>query len=76
MPGISWAKRKRGKALTTSPHTAKNRGARLVAINPETTDLTRRLTAYYFDRSTSQFQRNLVSFSPSSLFPCFIGPVP
>ena len=32
------------------PYTAKNHGARIVEINPETTKLTRRLTDYYFDR--------------------------
>ena len=36
------------------PYTAKNHGARIVEINPETTELTRRLTDYYFDDSASQ----------------------
>jgi NAD-dependent deacetylase len=36
------------------PYTAKNHGARIVEINPETTELTRRLTDYYFDGSASQ----------------------
>ena len=35
------------------PHTAKKHGARIVEINLETTDLTRRLTDYYFDESAS-----------------------
>jgi NAD-dependent deacetylase len=35
------------------PYTAKNHGARIVEINPETTELTRRLTDYYFDESAS-----------------------
>jgi NAD-dependent deacetylase len=36
------------------PCTAKNHGARIVEINPETTELTRRLTDYYFDDPASQ----------------------
>jgi NAD-dependent deacetylase len=36
------------------PYTAKNHGARIVEINPETTELTRRLTDYYFDDSASR----------------------
>jgi NAD-dependent deacetylase len=35
------------------PYTAKNHGARIVEINLETTELTRRLTDYYFDESAS-----------------------
>jgi NAD-dependent deacetylase len=35
------------------PYTAKKHGARIVEINPETTELTRRLTDYYFDESAS-----------------------
>ncbi len=35
------------------PYTAKNHGAKIVEINPETTELTRRLTDYYFDDSAS-----------------------
>lgn len=36
------------------PYTAKNHGAQIVEINPETTELTRRLTDYYFDASASR----------------------
>lgn len=36
------------------PYNAKNHGARIVEINPETTDLTRRLIDYYFDTSSSR----------------------
>jgi NAD-dependent deacetylase len=36
------------------PYTAKNHGAKIVEINPESTELTRRLTDYYFDESASQ----------------------
>ena len=36
------------------PYTAKNHGARIIEINPETTELTRRLTDYYFDDSASR----------------------
>jgi NAD-dependent deacetylase len=36
------------------PYAAKNHGAKIVEINPETTELTRRLTDYYFDGSASQ----------------------
>ena len=35
------------------PYTAKKHGARIAEINPETTELTRRLTDYYFDESAS-----------------------
>jgi NAD-dependent deacetylase len=36
------------------PYTAKNHRAKIVEINPETTELTRRLTDYYFDDSASR----------------------
>jgi hypothetical protein len=36
------------------PYTAKNHGALIVEINRETTELTRRLTDYYFDGSASR----------------------
>ncbi len=36
------------------PYTAKNHGAKIIEINPETTELTRRLTDFYFDDSASQ----------------------
>ena len=36
------------------PYTAKKHGARIVEINPETTELTRRLTDCYLDGSASQ----------------------
>ncbi len=36
------------------PYTAKNHGAKILEINLETTELTRRLTDYYFDDSASR----------------------
>jgi NAD-dependent deacetylase len=42
------------------PYTAKNHGARIVEINPETTELTRRLTDYYFDDSASRVLAEIV----------------
>ena len=40
------------------PYTAKKHGARIVEINPETTELTRRLTDYYFDDLASRVLGN------------------
>jgi NAD-dependent deacetylase len=45
------------------PYTAKNHGAKIVEINPETTDLTRRLTDYYFDDSASQVLSEAVALT-------------
>jgi NAD-dependent deacetylase len=46
------------------PYTAKNHGARIVEINPETTELTRRLTDYYFDESASQVLSETLALPP------------
>jgi hypothetical protein len=43
------------------PYTAKNHGALIIEINPETTELTRRLTDYYFDESASLVLRAAVA---------------
>lgn len=49
------------------PYTAKNHGALIVEINPETTSLTRRLTDYYLGRSASLVLPEAVAFLKTKL---------
>jgi len=54
---------RRSHARQLPPLHRQNHGATIVEINPETTELTRRLTDYYFDDSASQVLSEAVALT-------------